>query len=88
VELIWRRGSKGLQRGRFLRLWVRPAGATTRRLARAAGEELPVCWLLAEWPVGGRSALQHRLAVAVPAKVAAGERHRQQRPGHDHHPDR
>jgi SRSO17 transposase len=52
VELIWRRGSKGLQRGRFLALRVRPAGVTPRRLARAAGQELPVRWLLAEWPVG------------------------------------
>jgi SRSO17 transposase len=52
VELIWRRGSKGLQRGRFLALRVRPAGVTPRRLARAAGEELPVRWLLAEWPPG------------------------------------
>ncbi len=52
VELIWRRGSKGLQRGRFLALRVRPAGVTPRRLARAADRELPVCWLLVEWPVG------------------------------------
>jgi SRSO17 transposase len=52
VELVWRRGSKGLQRGRFLAVRVRPAGVTPRRLARAAGEELPVGWLLAEWPVG------------------------------------
>jgi SRSO17 transposase len=52
VDLIWRRGSKGLQRGRFLALRVRPAGVTPRRLARAAGAELPVCWLLAEWPRG------------------------------------
>jgi SRSO17 transposase len=52
VDLIWRRGSKGLQRSRFLALRVRPAGVTPRRLARAAGEELPVRWLLAEWPAG------------------------------------
>jgi SRSO17 transposase len=52
VELIWRRGSKGLQRGWFLVLRVRPAGVTPRRLARAAGKELPVRWLLAEWPQG------------------------------------
>jgi SRSO17 transposase len=52
VELIWRRGSRGLQRGRFLALRVRPAGVTPRRLARAAGEELPVRWLLIEWPTG------------------------------------
>jgi SRSO17 transposase len=52
VELIWWRGSKGLQRGRFLALRVRPAGVTPRRLARQAGGELPVRWLLAEWPAG------------------------------------
>jgi SRSO17 transposase len=52
VELIWRRGSKGLQRGRFLRLRVRPAGVTPRRLARQHGGELPVRWLLVEWPRG------------------------------------
>jgi SRSO17 transposase len=52
VELIWRRGSKGLQRGRFLALRVRPAGVTPRRLARPHGGELPVRWLLAEWPPG------------------------------------
>ena len=52
VELIWRRGSKGLQRGRFLALRVRPAGVTPRRQARQDGGELPVRWLLAEWPVG------------------------------------
>jgi SRSO17 transposase len=52
VELTWRRGSKGLQRGRFLVLRVRPAGVTPRRLARQDGGELPLRWLLAEWPVG------------------------------------
>ena len=52
VELIWRRGSKGLQRGRFLALRVRPAGVTPRRLARQAGGELQVRWLLVEWPQG------------------------------------
>jgi SRSO17 transposase len=51
VELIWRRGRKGLQRGRFLALRLRPAGVTPRRLQRAAGGELPVRWLLVEWPV-------------------------------------
>jgi SRSO17 transposase len=50
VDLIWRRGSKGLQRSRFAALRVRPAGVTPRRLARAAGTELPVRWLLVEWP--------------------------------------
>lgn len=56
MELIWRRGSKGPQRSRFLALWVRPAGITPRRQAAAraggVGWELPVRWLLAEWPAG------------------------------------
>jgi SRSO17 transposase len=52
VELVWRRGSKGLQRGRFLRLRVRPAGVIPRRQARQAGGELPLRWLLVEWPQG------------------------------------
>jgi SRSO17 transposase len=53
-DLIWRRASKGLQRSRFLALRVRPAGITPRRQAAAradgVGWELPVCWLLVEWP--------------------------------------
>jgi SRSO17 transposase len=52
VDLIWRRGSKGLQRGRFLALRVRPAGVAPRRQARNSGAELPVRWLLVEWPAG------------------------------------
>ncbi len=52
VDLVWRRGSKGLQRGRFLAVRVRPAGVTPRRLARQAGGELQVRWLLVEWPQG------------------------------------
>jgi SRSO17 transposase len=50
VELIWRRGSKGLQRSRFLALRIRPAGVIPRRRARQDGGELAVRWLLAEWP--------------------------------------
>jgi SRSO17 transposase len=56
VDLIWRRGSKGLQRSCFLALRVRPAGITPRRQAAAradsAGWELPARWLLVEWPTG------------------------------------
>jgi len=62
VQLTWRRGSKGLQRGRFLALRVRPAGVTPRRLARAAGGELPVRWLLVEWPVGKAEPTKYWLA--------------------------
>ena len=62
VELVWRRGSKGLQRGRFQALRVRPAGVTPRRLARPAGGELPVRWLLAEWPRGKPEPTKYWLA--------------------------
>jgi SRSO17 transposase len=66
VQLTWRRGSKGLQRGRFLALRVRPAGVTPRRLARQDGGELPVRWLLAEWPRGKAEPTKYWLA-SLPA---------------------
>lgn len=52
----WREGSRpdsgrsGLKRmySRFVALRVRPAGREIRKAAD--GPELPVCWLLAEWP--------------------------------------
>ena len=62
VELIWRRGSKGLQRGRFLALRVRPAGVIPRRLARQDGGELPVRWLLVEWPTDKAKPTKYWLA--------------------------
>jgi SRSO17 transposase len=49
VDLIWRRGSKGLQRGRFLALRVRPAGvAHAVRLATPA----PSCRCAGCWSSG------------------------------------
>lgn len=48
--VTWRSGSKGPLRSRFAALRVRPAGRMIRRAH--AGEELPECWLLAEWPPG------------------------------------
>jgi SRSO17 transposase len=66
VELIWRRGSKGLQRSRFLALRVRPAGITLRRQAaeRAdrAGWELPTRWLLVEWPANKAEPVKYWLS--------------------------
>jgi len=62
VELIWRRGSKGLQRGRFLALRVRPAGVTPRRQPRADGGELPTRWLLVEWPKGKATPVKYWLS--------------------------
>ncbi len=48
--VTWRRGSTGPLRSRFAAVRVRPAGVRIRRAY--AGEDLPVCWLLAEWPTG------------------------------------
>ncbi|MEV4251309.1 IS701 family transposase [Streptosporangium canum] len=47
--VTWRAGPKGPLRSRFACLRVRPAGVRIRRAH--AGEDLPVCWLLAEWPL-------------------------------------
>jgi SRSO17 transposase len=49
-RVTWRQGAKGPLRSRFAALRVRPAGIRIRRAHR--GEDLPVCWLLAEWPAG------------------------------------
>ena len=66
ADLVWRRGSKGLQRSRFLALRVRPAGVTPRRQAAGqadgAGWELPVRWLLAEWPAGKAEPVKYWLS--------------------------
>jgi SRSO17 transposase len=46
--VAWREGTRGKLRSRFVALRVRPAGVKLRRAV--AGGELPVRWLLAEWP--------------------------------------
>jgi hypothetical protein len=67
VDLIWRRGSKGLPRSRFVALRVRPAGVTPRRqAAKATDRELPVRWLLAEWPTGTAEPVKYWLS-SLPA---------------------
>jgi len=48
VEVEWREGTRGAMASRFLALRVRPANVKLRR-ADPDGE-LPVRWLLAEWP--------------------------------------
>jgi SRSO17 transposase len=49
TTVAWREGADGkLLRSRFVALRVRPAGVRLRRATR--GGELPVRWLLAEWP--------------------------------------
>ena len=50
VSVTWREGTRGKMRSRFLALRVRPANIQLRNNANRQGEELPVCWLLCEWP--------------------------------------
>jgi SRSO17 transposase len=61
----WRQGADGEPlRSRFVALRVRPAGVRLRRAAR--GGELPLRWLLAEWPPGEPEPVKYWLA-SLPA---------------------
>ena len=67
TTVTWREGADGkLLRSRFVALRVRPAGVRLRRAAR--GGELPVRWLLAEWPDGEPEPVKYWLAT-LPAEV-------------------
>jgi SRSO17 transposase len=50
--ISWREGTRGRMRSRFLALRVRPANIQLRRAAHTAEDELPVRWLVCEWPSG------------------------------------
>jgi SRSO17 transposase len=50
VEVSWREGTRGELRSRFLALRVRPANVGLRNRASREGSELPLAWLLCEWP--------------------------------------
>jgi SRSO17 transposase len=61
----WREGADGAPlAARFVALRVRPAGVQLRRVAR--GGELPVRWLVAEWPQGEPEPVKYWLA-SLPA---------------------
>ena len=46
-EVAWREGSRGTMKARFVALRVQPANVGLRRAHR---EQLPLAWLLCEWP--------------------------------------
>jgi SRSO17 transposase len=50
VTVTWRAGTRGRMSSRFVALRVRPANIQLRNNANRNGEELPICWLLCEWP--------------------------------------
>ncbi len=61
TTVAWREGADGKPlRSRFVALRVRPAGVRLRRATR--GGELPVRWLLAEWPDGEPEPVKYWLA--------------------------
>jgi SRSO17 transposase len=63
--VAWREGADGAPlAARFVALRVRPAGVRLRRAAR--GGQLPVRWLLAEWPDGEPEPVKYWLA-SLPA---------------------
>jgi SRSO17 transposase len=63
--VAWREGADGeLLRSRFVALRVRPAGVRLRRATR--GGQLPVRWLLAEWPEQDAEPVKYWLA-SLPA---------------------
>jgi SRSO17 transposase len=68
--VAWREGADGQPlTSRFVALRVRPAGVRLRRAAR--GGELPVRWLLAEWPPGEPEPVKYWLA-SLPADSSLG----------------
>jgi SRSO17 transposase len=61
TSVAWRQGANGEQlTSRFVALQVRPAGIRLRRATR--GGQLPVRWLLAEWPAGEPGPVKYWLA--------------------------
>jgi SRSO17 transposase len=68
TTVAWREGADGQPLdSRFVALRVRPAGIRLRRATR--GGQLPVGWLLAEWPDGEAEPVKYWLA-SLPAEVA------------------
>src|SRR6266567_3876857 len=60
TTIAWRQGADGEPLvSRFVALRVRPAGVTLRRAAH--GGELPLRWLLAEWPRGAPEPVKYWL---------------------------
>jgi SRSO17 transposase len=60
TEVQWREGTRGPMRSRFVALRVRPANIKLRHAD--PGGELPVRWLLAEWPDGKQAPTDYWLS--------------------------
>jgi SRSO17 transposase len=62
VEIGWREGTRGELGSRFLALRVRPANVELRNQASREGTELPLRWLLCEWPEGFEEPVKYWLS--------------------------
>jgi SRSO17 transposase len=62
AEVAWREGARGELSSRFLALRVRPANVGLRNRAAREGAELPLAWLLCEWPEGEAEPVKHWLS--------------------------
>jgi len=62
----WREGTRGTLASRFLALPVRPAGVKLRRAVRG---ELPLAWLVCEWPEGEAEPVKYWLS-NLPAETS------------------
>ena len=62
VTVTWREGTRGKMTSRFLALRVRPANIHLRRAAHKAAEELPVRWLVCEWPANAQEPTKYWLS--------------------------
>jgi SRSO17 transposase len=71
VEVSWREGTRGELSSRFLALRVRPANVGLRDRASREGSELPLAWLLCEWPDGEAEPVRYWLS-NLPEDTAIG----------------
>jgi len=62
LEVAWREGTRGVMTSRFLALRVRPANVKLRNRASRAGQEIPLCWLVCEWPADKEQPVKYWLS--------------------------
>jgi SRSO17 transposase len=72
VTVTWREGTRGKMTSRFAALRVRPANIGLRNNANRNGEELPVRWLLCEWPSKASEPTKYWLS-NLPADTPLGD---------------
>jgi SRSO17 transposase len=62
VTVTWREGTRGKMSSRFLALRVRPANEALRHAAHKADQDLPVRWLICEWPANEQQPTKYWLS--------------------------